>query len=268
MPKFIQKIFLLTAFIFTFFVINVNPVLAESLEHRINSYPNWNNQISLPSPEQELIYPHWFEGDWQVENILKEQIAPLAPKFETPGFSKNAQYIDQNIIFNVKFIPTVINSNFDSFLPTTINNNKIIVPDRGFNARAIARAYLGEENVKNVIINQNNSTEQITKFSEENELISTIIGRQQKTVNEKEFITSEITRQFFRRPGNIYINIVETTTKYEKIDPNHIKAKQYTAVYLSPQDPDYFIAFNQPVALYFYELNLTRREMGNSSQSR
>jgi len=144
-------------------------------------------------------------------------------------------------------------------LPTTINNNQVIIADRGFNARAIAQAYLGEENVKNVIINQQNSTEQITKFSEENELISTVIGRQQQTINKKQFITSEITRQFFRRPNNIYINLVETTTKYELIDHNYITAKQYTAVYLSPQDPDYFLAFNKPVALYFYELSLLKQ---------
>ncbi|WP_069789902.1 DUF6816 family protein [Cyanobacterium sp. IPPAS B-1200] len=259
MLPFIKTISILISLTLAFFLIHINPVLAENLEQRINSYPNWNNQISLPSPEKELIYPRWFEGNWQVSNILKEQIAPLAPKFETPGFSQNAQYIDQNINFNVKFIPTIMNSNSNKFLPTTINNNQVIIADRGFNARAIAQAYLGEKNVKNVIINQENSTEQITKFSEENELISTVIGRQKQTINKKQFITSEITRQFFRRPNNIYINLVETTTKYELIDPNHITAKQYTAVYLSPQDPDYFIAFNKPVALYFYELNLLKK---------
>ncbi|MBE9221713.1 hypothetical protein IQ215_03295 [Cyanobacterium stanieri LEGE 03274] len=254
----IAKLLLFCCLILTSLLINTYPALAENLENRIDNYPNWNNQISLPSPEQELIYPLWFEGDWLVTNILKEQIAPFAPEFETPGFSQNSDYIDKKITFPVKFISTIINNNSDVFLPTKINTSEAIIADRSFNARAIAQAYLGENNVKQVIINQKNSTEQITKFSEENELISTVVGRKQETINQKEFITSEITRQFFRRPGNIYVNFVETTTKYNLIDANHIKAKQYTAVYLSPQDPDYFIAFNKPVALYFYELNLEK----------
>jgi len=81
MLPFVKIISILISLTLVFFLIYINPVLAENLEQRINSYPNWNNQISLPSPEKELIYPRWFEGNWQVSNILKEQIAPLAPKF-------------------------------------------------------------------------------------------------------------------------------------------------------------------------------------------
>lgn len=261
MFKTIQYFITIAITIVTFNLININPTWAVNLENRISSFPEWNNQISLPSPQQELIYPHWFQGTWEVTNILKEQIAPLAPKFETPGFSQNAVYIDQKITFPVKFIATTITQNKDSFLPNKISNELVIIADRSFNGRAIARAYLGEENVQNVIINSANSTEQITKFSQDNELISTVLGRETKSINEQEFITSEITRQFFRRPNNIYINFVETTTKYKLLDSNHIQAQQYTAVYLSPQDPDYFLAFNQPVALYSYELKLEKKEL-------
>lgn len=51
--------------------------------------------------------------------------------------------------------------------------------------------------MEKVVINPNNTTEQITKFRGENELISTVIGRQQENISEKDFITSEVTRQFF-----------------------------------------------------------------------
>ncbi len=254
--KIILKLFVFGILINLFFYLNPPLALAENLENRLNSYPNWNHQLSLPKPEQDLVYPQWFEGKWQVTNILKEQIAPFSPQFETPGFSANAQYLDQEVIFPVQFISRSLVSQNNRFVPSKVDRTKIIIADRQFNGSAIALAYLGEKNVKNVTINQNNSTEQITKFGEDNELISTIIGRRQENISEKEFITSEMTRQFFRRVGNIYLNLVETTTKYKLVDPNYIQAEQVTAVYLSPQDPDYFIAFDKPVALYSYKLNL------------
>jgi hypothetical protein len=37
-----------------------------------------------------------------------------------------------------------------------------------------------------------------------------------------------------------------------------IEAEQITAIYLSPQDPDYFKAAGHPVALYRYHLQLNK----------
>lgn len=244
--------------IIAFFVTNINSTFALSLEERINQYPSWQHRISLPKPEQELNFPLWFEGKWQVTSILKEQIAPLAPQFQTPGFAQNRKYIDKKVSFSVKFIPSFILPQKNNFLPTKINKEKVIIPDRTFNGLSIAQAYLGAENVEKVIINPNNSTEQITKFRGENELIATVIGRKSETISDKEFITSEVTRQFFRRPNSVYLNLVETTTKYQLINSNYITGKQVTAIYLSPQDPDYFLALDQPVALYYYTLDLER----------
>ena len=55
---------------------------------------------------------------------------------------------------------------------------------------------------------------------------------------------------------------METTTDYQQQEDGTIAATQITAVYLSPQDPDYFSALNQPIALYRYELRL-EPEVGN-----
>ncbi|WP_071827663.1 DUF6816 family protein [Geminocystis sp. NIES-3708] len=241
------------------FFLNIYPAYSGILADRIAQYPHWEHQFSLPTPNQELIFPSWFEGKWDVNNILLEQIAPLSPKFKTPAFDSNQEYIDKNITFSVQFIPTILIPKNDNFVPTILNKKSVIIPDRAFNGLSIAEAYLGKKNVKEVIINQNNSTEQITKFKGENELISRVIGRQQEIVSEEKFITSEITRQFFRRPNSVYLNLVETITKYRLINPNYIQGKQVTAIYLSPQDPDYFLAFDQPVAFYYYTLDLHRK---------
>lgn len=257
--NFIIKYVVFIIGIFSFFFLNITSVNASTLDQRISQYPQWNHKISLPKPNQELIFPDWFEGTWNVTSTLKEQIAPLSPQFKTPNFDSNEVYIDKNIDFLVKFIPSILTPKNNNFVPSIINTNKVIIPDRAFNGLSIAQAYLGNENVKQVIINKFNSTEQKTIFKQNNELISTVIGRQQETVSANNFITSEITRQFFRRPNNVYLNLVETTTKYHLINKNNITGKQITAIYLSPEDPDYFLAIDQPVALYYYTLNLTKK---------
>ena len=254
----LSKILLLLLLVINLFIIHPSSALAITLEQRINSYPQWNKKINLPQPDRDLIFPDWFAGKWQVSNILKEQIAPLAPQFKTPGFDQNQEYIDQEIVFDVQYIPIIEIPKQDSFLPTVVNNKPVIIADRAFNGKSIAQAYLGEENVEKVITNSRNSTEQITKFNGENQLISTIIGRKQKTISEDKIITSEITRQFFRRPQSVYLNFVESTTEYELINPQLIKGKQISAIYLSPEDPDYFLALDKPVALYYYELILKK----------
>lgn len=254
--KYFHNFLFLWLIIAFFWFFNISLADAENLVNRINNYPHWTNKVNLPAPVTEIIYPEWFAGNWQLTNILTEQTAPLAPNFKTPGFDNNSIYINKKITFPVKFTKTILRNNKANFLPKKINQDTAIIADRLFNSQSISRAYMGADNIKSIEINPLNSTEQITTFQENNQLISSVIGRQQQNISPEEFLTSELTRQFFRRVGNIYINFVETTTKYHLIDDNSIEADQFTAVYLSPQDPNYFSAFDQPVALYKYKLIL------------
>ncbi len=109
---------------------------------------------------------------------------------------------------------------------------------------------------------------QITFLKDDQQLISTVTGRKVETPNLGTFATTEIFQQFFRNPGRafdagdpptVYLNEVENTTVYRKRgDANFpIVADQITAIYLSPQDPDYFKAKGQPVALYRYQLSFS-----------
>ena len=58
------------------------------------------------------------------------------------------------------------------------------------------------------------------------------------------------------------VNTVETTTSYQFLatPTPTITATQISAIYLSPQDPDYFRTLgklgNRPVAIYKYRLDL------------
>jgi hypothetical protein len=132
-----------------------------------------------------------------------------------------------------------------------------IVADRAFNGLNLAQAYLGEQTVKTVKVDPDNPNRQLTILQGDRQLESTIISRAVETPSDEEFLATEIFHQIFRGTAQPFFNEVETTTAYHVIDDEHIAADQVTAIYLSPQDPNYFKARNQPVALYRYRLSLT-----------
>ena len=236
------------------------PQLAQAGEitDRLNAYPNWNGKLNISQTDTDLIYPQWMAGTWKATSILKEQIAPLAPETVTPGFEKNKKYLNQPFTFKVRFQPQKPSNPSILSLASLSPNKNLIVADRSFNGENIAKAYLGDDQVLSVKIASDNPNRQITFLADNNQLISTITGRSQETPNSQEFLTTEITQQLFQRPTSIYLNEVETTTDYQLITPNKVTAKQVTAIYLSPEDPDYFKAINRPVALYEYELILEK----------
>ena len=133
-----------------------------------------------------------------------------------------------------------------------------IIANREFNGYQIAEAYLGEDEILSVKVDPNNPNRQITFLPQNNQLISTVTNRESEIPTPDKFLTTEITQQVFQKPLNLYINQVETTTEYHLISDNQIEANQVTAIYLSPEDPDYFKAINRPVALYKYQLKLSR----------
>ncbi|WLT39808.1 hypothetical protein NON20_10665 [Synechocystis sp. B12] len=78
--------------------------MAESLPDRWEAYPHWSNLPTLEQRKGEIRYPEWFAGTWQVTSTLVEQLGPLAPDIVSPGFAKNAAYLEQPIEFPVRFI--------------------------------------------------------------------------------------------------------------------------------------------------------------------
>ena len=230
---------------------------AASLTDRIEQFPQWNSKPSVKLAKGDLKYPEWMAATWNVTSTLVEQVAPLAPDIVTPGFEDNQKYLDKEIAFQVRFgteydrTPTGFLSAFKSFQPA-------VVADRTFNGQEIARAYLGDDNVYRVKVDPDNPNQQITFLKGDRRLISKITGRAKETPAADRFIATEVTQQLFRSPERLYLNEVETTSSYRLLNRDRIDGEQITAIYLSPQDPDYFTAGDRPVALYRYHLNLTR----------
>jgi hypothetical protein len=241
--------------------------IAGALKDRIDRFPNWNGAAQVTRYDGELTYPEWFRGQWLATSTLLEQIAPLAPDVVTPGFESNRQYIDKPIEFTVQFVPNnpeKIAKSSPLNLPRLKSNlpPPQIVADRAFNGLNIATAYLGAANVTSVKVDPQNSTKQITQLTQDRELEAFVTGFDLETAQPNQFTSTELSQQIFRTNSTIYLNTVETTTSYQ-FSPTptpSITATQISAIYLSPQDPNYFRTISKlqsrPVALYKYQLKL------------
>lgn len=241
------------------------------LADRMAQFPYWESKPPVSAAEGDLIYPDWMEGTWKVTSTLVEQVAPLAPEVVTPGFESNRRYLNEPVSFLVRFqaasnppsitdprfLPLTLERSGFSLLPHS-NEAPPVVADRAFNGLNIAKAYLGDAKVQSVKVDPNSPNRQITFLRTGRKLVSIVTGRVSENSASDRFIATEVSNQVFRGTPQPYFNQVETTTAYQlQRSPSlRIEADQVTAVYLSPQDADYFKALERPVALYRYRLEL------------
>lgn len=235
-----------------------NGAQAGQLVERLAAFPHWQGKPTVtPATNSDLVYPAWMEGNWQVTSTLVDQVAPLAPTVVTPGFESNRRHLNEPVNFMVRFQAVASDMLPKIHFKANLNDAKEIVADRAFNGLSIAKAYLGEKAIQSVKVDPSSPNRQITTLSTGRQLISIVTGRALETPAPDQFVATEVSNQVFRsdRP---YFNQVETTTKYQHLllPSLSIEADQITAVYLSPQDADYFKALNRPVALYKYQLKL------------
>lgn len=235
---------------------------AGPLSDRVAAFPQWLGEPPVKVAQGDLVYPEWLAGTWEVTSTLVDLAAPLAPEIVTPGFESNRQYLQQPIQFQVRFGSAVLPQAAKSLLPLPqLKNSGEVVADRAFNGWNIAKAYLGDRAVLAVKVDPSSPNRQITLLRGDRQLVSIVTGRATEAPAPDQFITTEVFQQQFRGAPQLYFNQVETTTAYQlaKATANPaIVADQITAVYLSPQDPDYFkaggFAHTRPVALYRYRL--------------
>ncbi|GAA6619458.1 DUF6816 family protein [Scytonema sp. NUACC26] len=235
---------------------------AGELSERLANFQRWEKLTSVRPAVGDLVYPEWMEGDWEVKSTLSDLAAPLAPEIVTPGFESNRQYLNQPISFKVRFVKSKVPATALKPIPVMNSKSVKVIADRAFNGLNLARAYLNDA-VLSVRVDPKSPNRQITFLRGERQLVSIISGRATETTGDGKFIGTEVFQQIFKGGGRPYFNIVESTTEYYKLDGTNpvspaIEADQVTAVYLSPQDPNYFSAGSRPVALYRYRLEFFR----------
>jgi hypothetical protein len=256
-------VFILAFWILTFGSYFTLPAWAKagSLQARMAQFPDWRSPPSLSAARGELYYPNWLAGKWTVTSILTHAGALLAPEIVTPGFESNRAQIGKAIAFSVQFKPASAIAARPAWLsPFPVAQPKEgTVADRVYNSTRLTEALMGKDVLESIQVDLRALNRQVAQFRNGQQLVTEISGRAVETNKVNEFISSELYQQKFSGPAQIYFNQVENTVKYRLVsaEPPQIEVEQMTAVYLSPQDPDYFKAWQQPVALYCYRMNFT-----------
>ncbi|MGF1479220.1 MAG: DUF6816 family protein [Cyanophyceae cyanobacterium] len=215
------------------------------------SLDEFSRSSAIQPATGDLEYPDWMAGTWEVTSTLVAASAPLAPEIVSPGFESNRRTLNQPFKFQVRFRTKYA---APRTIPVPSLTKLPVVADRAFNGLKIAEAYLGEDAVLSVKGDPDTPNRQITRLAS-GQLISTITRRGSQSPSADEFTATEICQQIFRSRSQIYLNEVATTTTYRHTG-DRIAADQTTAIYLSPQDPNYFRAAGRPVAHYRYRLEL------------
>jgi len=193
-------------------IFDLNIAQPSKLLERKVIWPNWRTPFFLKRPrlKDDLIYPDWFEGTWDVTSTIEDDEK------------------EESIIHSAKF---------------QRNSLGKLVADREYNTQSFA---LNSKNggflsVKNDPISPNR---QFAKLTEDRYLETKIIGRLYEKINNDIFITDELILQIFHTPELSKVSQVETLTQFSKCgsDGNNLSnlnsfdicGDQFQAIYNQP----------------------------------
>ena len=182
-------------------LLSAPPAWASVLEDRLNSWPDWSLPSPLPRPNNrdDLVYPDWFEGLWQVDSWdLEDPDAP--PLRHQARFSADA--------------------------------DGRLVGDRAFNALAIGQALLGDQLLR-VEDDPDSANRQMAQLKGDLRLETSVTGRRQETLGDDGFLADELVLQILHAPGPPRLSRIETLSLYKRCD-DAICADQWQARYAPP----------------------------------
>ena len=190
-----------------------------NLEQRLNNWPQWSLPAPLPRPsnQDDLIYPEWFEGLWQVESM--DLNAPDDP-------------------------PLLHQARFQT------DRRSRLIGDRSFNAISIGRALLGDQ-LLGVEEDPDSANRQIARLKGNLNLETTVTGRRQESPTADTFLADELVLQILHTPGAPRLSRIETLSRYKRCGED-ICAEQWQARY---PDPGQTIT-NKAVSVHRYQLTM------------
>ncbi len=193
-------------------ILETNNFQSSNLSERKLIWPDWRfpSFMKRPGLKDDLIYPAWFEGVWDVTSEIES---------------------DQNQK------PTIHSAKF-------INNTYgDLIADREYNTNsyALSSKIGGFLSVKN---DPKSPNRQFAKLTEDRYLETKIIGRLQEEMDKNIFITDELILQILHTPELSRVSQVETLTEFKKCGSNqnneinlsdfNICADQFQAIYNQP----------------------------------
>ena len=188
------------------------PALAgggSALANRLQQWPDWHLPAPLPRASQrDLAWPAWFAGDWRVSSAVQPDGRLGA---EPPG--------DGELIWTVRF---------------RADGRGGARADRAFNGRAIGKALLGDELLA-VQDDPANPNRQLSRFSGERRLESTVLARASEQPRPDCFLSDELSLQVLHRAGlDPRVSRVETLGRWQRRADGGIDGEQWQASYPSP----------------------------------
>ena len=209
---FIVIIFTCIQPIFAENILDLNIVQSSQLLERKSIWPNWRapSFLKRPSLKDDLIYPDWFEGIWDVKSKIE------------------GDQNEESIIHSAKFIR---------------NSSGKLVADREYNTQSFA---LNSKNggflsVKN---DPQSPNRQFAKLTEDRYLETKIIGRLYETINNDIFITDELILQIFHTPELSRVSQVETLTEFKKCGSDSNTSNQFNSLNICGEQ--FQAIYNQP----------------------
>ena len=190
-----------------------------SLGQRLDAWPDWSLPAPLPRPStnDDLIYPDWFAGLWQVESI----------DLDAPD--------DPPLLHQARFQP---------------DRRERLIGDRSFNANAIGHALLGDQ-LLGVENDPDSANRQIARLKGDLYLETTVTGRRQETPDADTFLADELVLQIMHAPGPPRLSRIETLSRYSRCG-DAICGDQWQARY---PDPGQSIT-NRAVSVHRYQLTM------------
>ncbi len=193
-------------------ILGLNNFQSSNLSERKLIWPDWRipSSIKRPGLKDDLIYPDWFDGVWDVTSEIE------GDKNQEP------------IFHSAKFIR---------------NTSGNLIADREYNTKSYALSSKagGFLSVKN---DPNSPNRQFAKLTEDRYLETKIIGRLKKKINDNIFITDELILQILHTPEFSRVSQVETLTEFKKcgsdqnneinISDFNICGEQFQAIYNQP----------------------------------
>ncbi|KZR83828.1 hypothetical protein MITS9509_03251 [Synechococcus sp. MIT S9509] len=164
------------------------------LEQRFESWPQWSLPAPLPRPraKQDLIYPDWFSGTWQVTSEALDDSGQAIPD-------------DRPLVHKVRFLR---------------NRRNELIGDRPYNATSVGKALLGEQ-LLSVEQDPNKVNRQLARFRDDVLLETTVIGRRETSPKAaSDFFSDELVLQILHGPGAPRLSRIETLTHYERCGPD------------------------------------------------
>ena len=194
-----------------------SPCWASPLEQRLEQWPQWSLPAPLPRPSKsnDLIYPDWFEGLWEVTSL----------DLDAPD--------DAPLNHQARFVR---------------DGRGRLVGDRRFNATAIGRALLGDQLLR-VEDDPGSANRQMALLKGDLRLETSVTGRRQESSAPDTFLADELVLQILHAPGPPRLSRIETLSRYSRCG-DAICAEQWQGRYASPGES----LRDQAVAQHHYQL--------------